>query len=65
MEEKVVFNPELGVVKTETFSKAYPIVNRFIMENKPWEDSRDGKVKELLDFKQSLQIHIVDYLGVK
>lgn len=51
MEEKVVFNPELGVVKTETFSKAYPIVNRFIMENKPWEDSRDGKVKELLDFK--------------
>ena len=44
MEEKVVFNPELGVVKTETFSMAYPIVNRFIMENKPWQDSRDGNV---------------------
>lgn len=45
------FFPELGVVKTPTFSQVYPIINDYLLNNKPWQPSRDGNVKELLDFK--------------
>lgn len=45
------FYPELGVVKTDTFSRVYPEINHYIMENEKWKESRDGCVKELLDFK--------------
>ena len=48
------FDPELGVVKTENFSSFYPVLNDYIMSRKEWEGSRDGNVKELLDFKTIL-----------
>lgn len=48
------FYPELGVVKTENFSSFYPALNDYIMNCKEWESSRDGNVKELLDFKTIL-----------
>lgn len=49
--EKNVFEPELAVVKTDTFSSVYPAVNNYLLDNKEWESCRDGKVKEILDFK--------------
>lgn len=49
-----IFNPELGVAKTETFSKVYPEINEYIMNHQEWSDSRDGKVKEILDFKTQI-----------
>lgn len=49
-----VFAPDLGVVKVEYFSKAYPVINEFLMKNAEWQESRDGKVKEILDFKTIL-----------
>lgn len=45
------FFPELGVAKTSTFSQVYPIINDYLLGNRPWQPSRDGNVKELLDFK--------------
>lgn len=49
-----IFSPELATVKTDTFSEVYPIVNDYLMKNKDWELSRDGNVKEILDFKTVL-----------
>lgn len=46
-----VFNAELNVLKVDTFSAFYPLVNDHILNNKEWQASRDGKVKELIDFK--------------
>lgn len=54
MSKKTVFNPELGVAKTETFSQVYPEINEYIMNNQEWSESRDGKVKEILDFKTQI-----------
>jgi len=51
---KSIFNAELGVAKTDTFSKVYPQINSYLLENVEWADSRDGKVKEILDFKTIL-----------
>lgn len=48
------FIPELGVVKTDTFSEVYPVINDYLMKNREWESSRDGNVKEILDFKTIL-----------
>ena len=48
------FYPELGLVKTDTFSSVYPLINEYIMTNKQLEESRDGEVRELLDFKTQL-----------
>ena len=44
---------DLGVVKAESsFSEIYPLINAELMSDEyPWNDSRDGKVKEILDFK--------------
>lgn len=49
-----IFSPELGVVKTDTFSKVYPVINEYLMKEKEWETSRNGDVKEILDFKTIL-----------
>jgi thymidylate synthase len=49
-----VFMPELGVVRTENFSGMYPVINHYIFTQKSYEPSRDGKVKEILDFKTQL-----------
>ena len=49
-----VFYPDLGVVKTDTFSALYPLINEFIMKNRELENSRDGQVRELLDIKTQL-----------
>lgn len=54
MSKKAVFNPDLGVVKAETFSEVYPEMNEYIMNNQEWSESRDGKVKEILDFKTQI-----------
>lgn len=51
---KNVFVPELGVAITESFSEMYPIMNWYIFNKKDFEESRDGEVKEVLDFKTQL-----------
>lgn len=48
---KKVFIPDLGVINCENFSEVYPLVNKYIMDNKDWEESRDGRVKEMLNIK--------------
>lgn len=44
---------DLGVGKNDTFSELYPTLNFMFMNDEKivWEDSRDGLVKERLDFK--------------
>lgn len=54
MEKNNIFSPELAVVKTDTFSEVYPVINEYLMKEKEWEMSRDGNVKEILDFKTIL-----------
>ena len=49
-----LFIPPMGIVRTDTFSKVYPLINMFIMDNCKLEKSRDGEVRELLDFKTQL-----------
>lgn len=49
-----VLVPELGVAITESFSEMYPIMNWYIFNKKDFEESRDGEVKEVLDFKTQL-----------
>lgn len=50
-----VFMPESGFVQTYNFAKQYPRINEFILNGqKEWDESRDGKVKEVLDFKTTL-----------
>ena len=52
MESKnYVFEPNLAVGKTDTFSEVYPVLNKYLLEKREWELCRDGKVKEILDFK--------------
>lgn len=51
MSKDYKFEPDLGVVKCNTFSEVYPLLNKYLMENKEWQPSRDGNVKEILDFK--------------
>ena len=49
-----VFIPSLGVVKTDNFSQIYPEINHEILHNMKSQPSRDGMVKEMLDFKMQL-----------
>ena len=49
-----VFIPDAGVVRVDTFSDMYPLVNYYIFSQKEYEESRDGKVKEMLDMKTTL-----------
>lgn len=51
---KECFIPSLGIVQCDNFSKFYPIVNKYIMENEEWQESRDGRVKELLNVKTTI-----------
>lgn len=51
MTKNYSFEPNLGVVRCSTFSEVYPVINKFLMENREWEKCRDGNVKEILDFK--------------
>ena len=46
-----VFEPDLAVVKTDTFSNVYPELNNYLLKEREWEVCRDGEVKEILDFK--------------
>lgn len=48
------FLPHLGVAKAEEFSKLYPIMNKYIIDNLSVQDSRAGRTKEMLDFKTQL-----------
>lgn len=43
--------PELGVGRCNTFSEIYPHLNQLLLNQEKWEESRDGDVKEILDFK--------------
>jgi thymidylate synthase len=45
------FIPDAGVIKTDTFSKIYPLVNNYLFNKENYEESRDGDVKEILDIK--------------
>lgn len=50
-----VFEPQNGLVQTNCFAEVYPKINEFILTaQKDWDESRDGKVKEILDFKTTL-----------
>lgn len=44
------FSKEFNVVKTDSFSSVYPIINNEI-NKQTFKDSRGGRVKEFLDFK--------------
>ena len=48
------FYPELGVIQASSFSDIYPEVNNYMLKNLSLEDSRDGKVRELLDVKTQI-----------
>lgn len=49
------FKPQAGLVQTSNFAMMYPMINKFILTQQPeWDESRDGKVKEILDFKTTL-----------
>lgn len=48
---KKVVVPDLGVGRYENFSQMYPILNHVILAQPNWDESRDGKVKEVLNFK--------------
>ena len=46
-----------GFVQTENFARMYPAINSFILNTQDvWDNSRDGKVKEILDFKTTLLV---------
>lgn len=49
------FDPGLGVISTDCFSKLYPVVNSYMINNIDFSQSRDGMVKELLDVKTMLK----------
>ena len=52
MENNFTINRELGVAMTDTFSTLYPELNHWILNSQEnWDESRDGKVKETLNFK--------------
>lgn len=40
---------------TENFSKSYPFLNKYMVENADFVDSRNGGTKEILDFKTKLE----------
>lgn len=41
-------------IKTDNFSAAYPGINKYMMENAPFQKSRVGDTKEILDFKTTI-----------
>lgn len=53
-ENEVIFMPEVGAAKTENFSALYPLLNDYILTESQWKESRNGRVKEILDFKTQI-----------
>jgi thymidylate synthase len=53
MKSNDVLSFDLGAVKTDTFSRVYPEINRFIL-SKDKQNSRNGAVKEILNFKTQI-----------
>ena len=50
-----VYEPQNGIIQTTNFAARYPFLNHFILNNQEdWDESRDGRVKEILDFKTVL-----------
>jgi thymidylate synthase len=41
-------------IVTNNFSKAYPTINKYMMENASFQYSRNGDTKEILDFKTKI-----------
>lgn len=54
MKQKFKFDPENGVIVTDNFSRFYAQLNDYILNRQTWQPSRDGEVKELLNFKTTL-----------
>ena len=54
MKQKFKFDPENGVIVTDNFSRFYAPLNDYILNRQTWQPSRDGEVKELLNFKTTL-----------
>lgn len=52
--QKNIFIPGVGVLKTDTFSSLYPLVNHYIFTESEYKPSRGGNVKEILDIKTQL-----------
>lgn len=51
---KTIYTRELNCVETDCFADAYPMINDYINTHCEWQDSRDGRVRELLDFRTKL-----------
>ena len=68
-----VFEPQNGIIQTSNFAARYPFLNHFILSyQEDWDESRDGKVKELkskrddLEYKMSKiqqQLDLMKFLG--
>jgi len=50
MKEQIINNS----IMTETFSKSYPVINKYIVENGDHVESRNGDTKEILNFKTEI-----------
>ena len=53
-EKNNIFLPEFGYVRAEHFSAVYPEINHWLLSKKEFMPSRDGDVKETMDFKTTL-----------
>jgi thymidylate synthase len=51
---KTVFEPSYGLAICENFNQVYAPLNDWLLGSEEWDNSRDGKVKEVLDFKTRL-----------
>jgi len=50
MKEQIINNS----IMTETFSKSYPVINKYLVENGDHVESRNGDTKEILNFKTEI-----------
>ena len=48
------FEPWNGFVQATDFANVYPMINEVILCSEGWDESRDGKVKDILDFKTTI-----------
>ena len=51
LQRESVVIPDLGIARCDNFSQVYASLNYYLVKYKEYQDSRDGKVKEILDFK--------------
>lgn len=51
LQRESVVIPDLGIARCDNFSQVYASLNYYLVKYKEYQDSRDGRVKEILDFK--------------